>query len=68
MLGLHGTAPPGNGTPFLVMGIIVFEVDPGILMMARMSIAAAFGVATYYVFSPPLRALRARIKGGDKRR
>ena len=40
----------------------MFEVDPGILMMARLSIAAAFGVATYYVFSPPLKALRAKIR------
>jgi hypothetical protein len=45
----------------------VFEVDPGILMMARLSIAAAFGVATYYVFSPPVRALTARIKGNKRR-
>jgi hypothetical protein len=45
----------------------VFEVDPGILMMARLSIAATFGVATYYVFSPPLRALTAKIKGGKRR-
>jgi hypothetical protein len=45
----------------------LFEVDPGILMMARLSIAAAFGVATYYVFSPPLKALHAKIRNGKRR-
>jgi hypothetical protein len=48
-------------------GSQVIEVDAGILASARVSVGLAFGLYTYFVFAPPIKALYARIRSKAKR-
>jgi hypothetical protein len=40
----------------------VLEVDAEVLMMARLSVAVAFGAYTYFLFAPPLKAAYAKYR------
>lgn len=46
----------------------MIEVDAGILASARVSVGLAFGLYTYFVFAPPIKALYARIRGKAAKR